>query len=584
MPSGGASKLPRNIYAERLVENKQREKEQVCEKHSQQFVLYCNKKSCEELACSSCVLAKHKDHINEITDIPDKAEKIKDQMRDLKKKCSESEKCFAVKINYKKNLIEKMKITSTKTLKEIDHAHDQILQKVNKAAEELKQEVLHHQQEQLELVDEECNKLTKRRETDLKYAHFIAILLESNDDFNIIKKSSDVQKAFDESEVSGSKAQGKEWDPEVLSFVAKKHINFKDEVLGHIRKTHRYTDIKSNIKEDLSKLKQLWPISGEEHKSWKGHGYLLSGNNTEFLYLVGAIDEARILKVFDIDGIEKRCIRIRRAISQLLYIEGGDRNMLLTKKKVGAKYIELRNAKDPSQILDSIASAYGDYANCQTSGNSIMLGQWADGPSTAAEYEITDGKFGKLKRKIKIPLKKVYGFAAVSCGAKKLLVMTSWKEKTIQAIDYITSNQVWRLRDVECDGKVISPCGICSDGAGHLFVADGPNKRILTLNTSGTELRKLTDTESNAHGIVWIGSQRKLVISSTQGPCLAPMVQCYSVTVYNVKYTGPTRKRNIAIGEFTEATMGPSGHKRACLPTQQPTVNLADGTPSTSQE
>ncbi len=179
----------------------------MCGRHSQPLVLYCNEKSCEELACSSCVTEKHKNHIHEITDIPNKAQKIKDTMREFEKKCTQSEKCLDGKINIKKDLIEEIRITSSETIKEIDHAHDQVLQKVTKAAEELKQDVLQHQQKQLELVVEEHNQLMKRRETNIKCANLIADFLKKNDDVNIIRKSSDVQKTLDESKSSGSKAQ-----------------------------------------------------------------------------------------------------------------------------------------------------------------------------------------------------------------------------------------------------------------------------------------------------------------------------------------------------------------------------------------
>ena len=178
--------------------------------------------------------------------------------------------------------------------------------------------------------------------------------------------------------------------------------------------------MKAMVKEDVSKLKQLEPLSAEEHTSWKGcHGFSLSGN-MELLYLRD--DQASTLKVFDTNGIEKGCIQINHDILGLLCTEGTDQNMHVIMTR-GDKSTELRDARDPSMILDSMKSQYGSAAACQTSGNSIMLGQSADAPSTATEYEIIDGKFGKLKRKVDIPLKVVVGFATASSNNRKLLVM-----------------------------------------------------------------------------------------------------------------------------------------------------------------
>ncbi len=322
------------------------------------------------------------------------------------------------------------------------------------------------------------------------------------------------------------------------------------------------------IEEDMEELKQMQPISANQHKSWKGHGWYLSGNNTGPLYLYGDKDTAKILKVYDVNGREKRCIQVDNHIYQVIGFNGRFQDMLVIRTGKRHKNIELRDAMDPSVILDTMSSSH--HARCQPSPNTIILANYIDEQSTAVEYEITEGKFDKLKKEINIPLKNVYAIASVSHDDRKLLVMTSWEEQTIIALDYNTLDEVWRLKDVECDGKVIRPHGICSDGAGHLFVADGINKRILTLNTDGTGLRKLTDTESIAADIVWIALQRKLVVSNSTD---------YMIRVYNVKYTRPTKKRN-----FVESTLGSSDHKRAHLAPQQQTLNLAEGTPSTSQE
>ncbi len=216
------------------------------------------------------------------------------------------------------------------------------------------------------------------------------------------------------------------------------------------------------------------------------------------------MDATKTLKIFDIDGMAKQSIRDHHDVFQLVCFEEEPLNVLVL--KTSSYNLELRDVKDPSILLDAMYSpqGYEDPSLCKTSATTFLLATWEDKPSTAAEYEIIGDKFGKLKREINIPLKHVYGMTTVSHDDKKLLVMTSWKEQTILALDYNTLDEVWRLEDVECDGEVIHPHGICSDGAGHLFVADGTNERILTVNADGTGLRKLTDTENNVSKIVWI--------------------------------------------------------------------------------
>ncbi len=97
--------------------------------------------------------------------------------------------------------------------------------------------------------------------------------------------------------------------------------------------------------------------------------------------------------------------------------------------------------------------------------------------------------------------------------------------------------------------------GITSDGAGHLFVADGFNDRILAMNYDGTGMTKLTDTENNVHEIVWIPSHRNLAISSGED---------YMVHMYKVNYAFSSGKKPRARAiATTEAKMGPSNPKAA---------------------
>ncbi len=137
------------------MENEKEGKDQVCEKHFQSLVVYCSEDSCEDLACSSCVVAKHKEHIDKIIDIPDKAEEIKEELRELKRKCVNSEKHFAGKAEHKQNLIKEINDTSSQTFNEINKACDKIIIDVNEARENLKRKVLLHQNEQLNLFTAE---------------------------------------------------------------------------------------------------------------------------------------------------------------------------------------------------------------------------------------------------------------------------------------------------------------------------------------------------------------------------------------------------------------------------------------------
>ncbi len=89
--------------------------------------------------------------------------------------------------------------------------------------------------------------------------------------------------------------------------------------------------------------------------------------------------------------------------------------------------------------------------------------------------------------------------------------VTSWREKTIQAIDYSTAEVAWKITG-EFEGKQIKPHGICCDDIGNLYVADGANQRILLVSADGKIEQKLTDMPGTAIFVGWLQSANRVVV------------------------------------------------------------------------
>ncbi len=157
----------------------------------------------------------------------------------------------------------------------------------------------------------------------------------------------------------------KEHVHEILSFISKQHTDFKSEVLGEIAKgtpvLDEYLKLKTIVKEDIPKLRDMLPVSAEMCASWKGDGWRLSVSSTGILYVA----EGKMLKLFDISGVEKGHFQVDHDILRVLLIDDGDKDMLVLGTMDGGK-IELRDTIDPSLVLDNSRSIWG-IAGCQTS-------------------------------------------------------------------------------------------------------------------------------------------------------------------------------------------------------------------------
>ncbi len=286
--------------------------------------------------------------------------------------------------------------------------------------------------EEVKLANEDYKEFMKRKSTDIKCAKLITDFLESSNNFTIIRKSADVKKVFDESPASGNYVPFafRESFHEVLSFIPKEHTSFQSDVIGEITKgtsaLDRYMTLKPLIEADIPRLRQMQPVSADKCESWKGHGFRLSGNSRQLLFMAGDKCAPKTLKVYNLDGIEKGCVQFDHNIIRVLCIDDGDNNMIAV--KTNGDSIELRDAMDPTLLLGTIRSFHGA-ALCQTSPNTIMLARYVNEPSTIREYEVGGGEIAELKREISIPLKYVYGMVSVSDEHQKLLVMTSWQEK-----------------------------------------------------------------------------------------------------------------------------------------------------------
>lgn len=76
------------------------------------------------------------------------------------------------------------------------------------------------------------------------------------------------------------------------------------------------------------------------------------------------------------------------------------------------------------------------------------------------------------EKRLKVELSCVISVALVVHQMARAVVMTSYNNDVIMAVDHVTGQRLWRMNKLEYEGAVIRPNAVVSDGAGHLYMAD----------------------------------------------------------------------------------------------------------------
>ena len=75
------------------------------------------------------------------------------------------------------------------------------------------------------------------------------------------------------------------------------------------------------------------------------------------------------------------------------------------------------------------------------------------------------------------------------------LVLTSWKNNTIRAINPDNEKEIWKTTG-ELGGEMCKPHGVVITKQGHVIVADGNNARLIVLHVATGQLINVHDLES----------------------------------------------------------------------------------------
>ncbi len=517
----------------------------ICKQHDSKQTIFCNEKNCQVLLCPTCILVKHRYH--KLIDIPDKADQIRDELRELKTKTIDQKDKFTKQIE-KMNIIKEVVNTATsKALDQVDNARskklkelENAMKEVQKEAEKEKIKITQNQQKQLKDVELTSKDLKTKKEDLEEYIKLIAQFIEVDEAIDVILNKDIINQIFKE---ISEKRDVEKWiaSYEIMSFDAKGGPVLQRKPLGKTSaktNTIDYHDLEASLgacggasveAEIEAPAVRGMPITATQIKSWRAVGDLLSSSPNGKIY--AANRGGGQIQAFGINGNKKMETNATRTIKGMtcLHADGQDNLVMAMDGK-----IELRDSVR-GNLLDTLnIPGFNPNAGiCQDSQDTVLIGGEIGGQPKALQCIIKNGKITQGHKQINIALPAIYGLTSLTHNNKKCVVATRSDCKSIVAVDFDTGAELWRKQNVLYNGQQVKPWGICTDGGSHLLLADWRAGRILVLDTGGQIKRELvTNIPGDCYHVTFIRSLNKLAVTYHK-----PYPACYfNVGVYDVEY------------------------------------------------
>ncbi len=503
----------------------------ICKQHASQQTIFCDEKNCQVLLCPTCIWVKHRDH--KLIDIPDKADQIRDELRELKTKTIDQKDKFAKQIEKMHIIKEVVNTATSKALEEVDNARskqlkelENAMKEVQKEAEKEKVKITQNQQKQLKDVELTSKDLKTKKENLEECIKLIAQFIEAEEAIDVILNKDTIDQIF--KEISEKKDVGKWMESyEIMSFDAGGGPMLQRKPLGKTstkRNTKNYHDLEASLgvcggacleAEMEAPAVTGMPITATQVKSWGAAGHLLSSSPSGKIYIVGGHGGGRQIQAFDMNGHDidmKMVTNATNAIRGMTCHYAGGQDMLVIAMD---EKIELRDGVN-GNLLDTLNTP-GFKPNrgiCQDSLDTVLIGGEIGGQWKVIQCIIKDGKITQSNKKITVPLSFIDGLASLTHNNMKYVVATDYNRKSIVAVDFDTGAELWRLQYARYSGQQVT----------H-YIA----KRILVLDMDGQIKRELISGQS-CFRVTCIRSLNKLAVTFMNTDFK------FDVGVYDVKY------------------------------------------------
>ena len=539
-PDRGAEAFPDNRFTEEMIRlMKVMQIGDICQKHKQHLVLFCNDKDCQEQICPACVLVKHKDH--DIMDLSSKADEVRGKMADRKEKARDISLLLGEYLTELNSIEEKVNKDTSKNLDKVDETCELLHKRIQDLHKKVQEETETYKMELIQVQKRNLDHLKFTKDEIQQYkvqldSFYVDIEKSINclPDNAVVQNDGNVEQVFDD--LSRKDTTKKKFN---LMIQEPKYEEPDVPTQLEMLRTGKIYQVETKVQAPhrLIALRRMG-LKGDEVKNIN-HKLLQSENTSfnEFFGMCLSKDGSVIMSGRKINEYNcwLKCTRNGANIWELNSQMSVPGLCIVNRKKeylintVGRR-LEVRDVTD-GRLLYGCDVDFDPGFMCSTDG-SILVRNSSVTPRTLVKFKLTEGDGVKLEttnETFNTQMEYVNGLSVPFCDNRKLVILTSWTANMIQAINYQTGATEWKIKKGRIDRKVMEPYGICHDDVGHLFVADWDNNRVLVVSTDGKIKQKLLDLPGQTKYITFNVTQQKLIVQYNK-------VNEHIFNIYDIEY------------------------------------------------
>ena len=529
----------------------------ICDRHKQPQVIFCDETNCQTAVCHTCLILKHRDH--KLVEVSEKTEKIMKDMKTTENAIKEAIHKKRAEVEKLDGIKSKICMSANNTLDRIEEEKKKLIEIIEKSAETHVEEVLEIQENEVKKVEEALSDVNEQKAKLEKAREVLAKVKPEDSIRKMIVTQAVVRQLYRESHESW-KDTGKSIrcyhtmnlksaDPEVQKQFTEKLTGSVITVRNEIDQEILHNSTGASGQQDnearhaASSLlqgvdQQLTVVKVNSWRSVKlGTVTALSSSPTGTIYIASE----NTIQSFDLDGN----IKMEKGMTDANWIDvmtchhSNGRDLLVL--VVNHFSLQLRDANS-GDLLDTlnIPGFRQQWALCQDSPNSILVAGQVEGfsgQSLLYQCIIKNNRLLVGCKVIYINLDRVLGLAIASRNGRKIVVATYAENvgaeedytSSVTAVDYESSQQLWKINEPCFNGKMIWPGNVCTDERGHLFVEDNNASRVIVIDTEGNILKAIcTDLYGNndCAGVACIPWSNKLIVAD----------DAITIYVYDIMY------------------------------------------------
>ena len=523
IPDRGVEAFPDNRYAEEMIRlMKVMQIGDMCQKHKQHLVLFCNDKDCQEQICPACVFVKHKDH--NIMDLSSKADEVRGKMADRKEKARDislSLDKYLAELNSTEDRINK---ETSENLDKIDKTRERLHRRIQDLHQKVQEETEAHKMGLLQI--QRCNleqvKVAKDEVQRCK-AQLDSFYVDVEKSINCLSDNAVVQNGENVEQVFQDLSR-KDITQKKFNMVIQEPNYEQPDLPAQLQmlETGRIRQVESKVAAPHRQI-ALIRTGLDEIKNFNSK--LLQSVNTSFYYSHGMClsKDVSIIMEGKKPNEDNRWLKCTGNGTNIWEVNIGQRYVYglcceMMKKEylinILGRGLEVRDITD-GRLLHGCEVDFDPGCMCSTDDGYVLVTNSSVYPRTLVKFKLTerDGpKLEKTNETMNTQMTSVGELTLLNYHNKKLVILTCVFENIIQAINYETGRIEWKIVREKIDGKEIRPWGVCHDDMGHLFVADRDNKRVLVVSPEGKIKQKLLDPPGPAYYIHFDVKHQKLIV------------------------------------------------------------------------